>query len=58
MDSCFGFNSPHQQSIQHSPINEAPRVIINAVSDPVPVVLNDIHHHKARPLWNTLICFV
>ena len=27
LDSCFGLISPHQQSIPHSPINEAPRVI-------------------------------
>ena len=45
--------SSHQQSISHSPIDDASQ-IIKAVSVPVLVVLNDIHHHK--PLRNALIC--
>ena len=54
LDSCFGLVSLHQQNILHSPIDETPQVK-EAVSDPVLVVLNDIDHYLARPLWNLLI---
>ena len=54
LDNYFRLTGPHQWSILHSLISNPPRVI-KAESYLLLVVLNDIPHHKARPLWNAVI---